>query len=46
MAKVSSIDFNSNIEISESSAESFILNLTEDDLFVFTPLLLFLQPEY
>ena len=37
MSKISSIDFNSNIEINESSAESLILSLTENDLFVFSP---------
>jgi hypothetical protein len=37
MSKISKIDFNSNIEINESSAESLILSLTENDLFVFSP---------
>ena len=37
MAMDKNIDFNSNIKINESSAESFILSLTEEDLFVFSP---------
>ncbi len=38
MSKTGHIDFNSNIEINDSSAESFILNLSENDLFVFSPI--------